>query len=751
MNNMDALDTKYTFWKLINKYGIEIPIIQRDYAHGRLNERTNVIREELLDNLFNSFDDDANIDFDFVYGSIRDGVLLPLDGQQRLTTLFLLHWYIAMKEGKLTEDISRVLNKFTYSTRISSREFCHKLVYLDFDFDESTIISEVIKDSNWYFRSWDKDPTIKSMLIMIDAINTKFFNTEGIFEKLIRDIGNNPPITFSFISLDDYSLTDDLYIKMNARGKILSDFENFKAKFLQYLKNKGFAYKHFEDSIDNKWTDLLWEYRSSDDTIDYAFIRFFMFVTEMIYTEDAEAQDMNSPYRKFDIKTLLQTYDQNEKVQRLYEMLDLWSSKDEIQRCMSSIFSTKHEDGKTKLFAQDANLMDQCLKGESLSLAEKVLLYMVMRRLVCYKRQAKIDNGLNDYARVIRNLLSRIRTLKGNFYQSDFRYGRHAIPFVQFIEKQLLNADNVYAVLPLLSAPSAIREDSLKDEMDKAKLINKDSSNKKRIHSLEDLDMFEGSIHNIMELLTNSNKDYTKTLEEVFSSENTVHITRALLSIADYGIRLGGSALGDRVYFGTEGNWNTILTSKRDDNYPKIFSKLINQYDQMQTAKAQDKLLELIDMNLKLMDPKTWRYYFVKYPRMLGYKNMIYAFKNREENNLKIHMMNGSTLNAYHIVPFYREVAFQLGNEKCYEDFCKEVGSEEGAIVLNCGVSVHLNDEGSWIISNNEESEGIEKGVDEVIETINEDEDFSDLDYVEQGVKACNLLYDKLKGTGTSI
>ena len=184
-----------------------------------------------------------------------------------------------MKEGKLTKDISRVLDKFTYSTRISSREFCHKLVYFDFDFDESNIISEVIKDSNWYFRSWDKDPTIKSMLIMIDSINTKFFYTEGIFEKLIRDIGENPPITFSFISLDDYSLTDDLYIKMNARGKILSDFENFKAKFLQYLKNKGFAYKHFEDSIDNKWTDLLWEYRSSDDTIDDAFIRFFMFVT----------------------------------------------------------------------------------------------------------------------------------------------------------------------------------------------------------------------------------------------------------------------------------------------------------------------------------------------------------------------------------------------------------------------------------------------------------------------------------------
>jgi len=35
MNSSD----RYTFWKLINKYEIEIPIIQRDYAQGRESER----------------------------------------------------------------------------------------------------------------------------------------------------------------------------------------------------------------------------------------------------------------------------------------------------------------------------------------------------------------------------------------------------------------------------------------------------------------------------------------------------------------------------------------------------------------------------------------------------------------------------------------------------------------------------------------------------------------------------------------
>jgi hypothetical protein len=740
MNNMDELKTKYTFWKLINKYYIEIPIMQRDYAQGRINEQTNSIRIELLESLFRSIDGECNIDFDFVYGTVKDEKLFPLDGQQRLTTLFLLHWYIAMKEGQLTDEVSEVLDKFTYSTRISSREFCHALVNFDLNLEADTKVSEVIKDSNWYFRSWDKDPTIKAMLVMIDDIHSKFFDTDDMFDKLIRNIDENPPITFSFISLEDYSLTDNLYIKMNARGKALSSFENFKAKFMQYLKNQGFEYKHFEDSIDNKWTDLLWEYRSKDNTIDDAFIRLFSFVTEMIYTEGAEAKDMNSPYRPFNIAIFIKTYDSNEKVQRLYEMLDLWSNKAEIYDCMKSIFSTGYEVGKTRLFENNYNLMDRCLIGENLSFPNKVLLYMVMRRLVYYKNQGKTDNGINDYARIIRNLVSRIRTLSGHLYQSDFRYGRHAIPFVQFIEENLLKADNVYEVLPSLTAPAAIREESLQDEKDKAKLINVEVANKARIQHLEDLDTFKGSINNVIGLVADSNEDYTNVFDSIFTADNTTLLTRALLSIADYGIKLGGSALGERVYFGTNGNWNTILTSKRDDRYPEIFHKLITQYSKTKAKNVQGKLEEIIDINSKSMDRATWRYYFVKYPRMLGKSNMLYAFKDRKENIIKIHRMDGSTLNGYHIVPFYREIAIQLGNERCDVDSCRGINSEEGAIILKCGVSVTLKEDGGWLITREDE---MKDAVREAIDKYNSI-DKKDLDYVEKGVILCTMLHDAL-------
>ena len=61
---------------------------------------------------------------DFVYGSQNkdNPKSYPLDGQQRLTTLWLFHWYIALKAGNL-EKACDTLKNFSYETRISSREF----------------------------------------------------------------------------------------------------------------------------------------------------------------------------------------------------------------------------------------------------------------------------------------------------------------------------------------------------------------------------------------------------------------------------------------------------------------------------------------------------------------------------------------------------------------------------------------------------------------------------------------------------
>ncbi len=118
-----------SFWEFIANHHIEIPIIQRDYAQGR--EGKEYLRNNFLTNLKQTLDNRLSdgssvLKLDFVYGSENNGKLLPLDGQQRLTTLWLLHWYVALKAGMLAEA-SEQLKNFTYETRISSREFCRNL------------------------------------------------------------------------------------------------------------------------------------------------------------------------------------------------------------------------------------------------------------------------------------------------------------------------------------------------------------------------------------------------------------------------------------------------------------------------------------------------------------------------------------------------------------------------------------------------------------------------------------------------
>ena len=51
MNNTVLSEETYSFWKLINKYKITIPMIQRDYVQGKEVKRINEIREKLINNI----------------------------------------------------------------------------------------------------------------------------------------------------------------------------------------------------------------------------------------------------------------------------------------------------------------------------------------------------------------------------------------------------------------------------------------------------------------------------------------------------------------------------------------------------------------------------------------------------------------------------------------------------------------------------------------------------------------------------
>ena len=198
MNNI------YSFYQLISKYQIEIPIIQRDYAQGRNNVKAADVRKSLVKKMIAAVDNNGkDLFFDFVYGRVDDNKFIPFDGQQRLTTLFLFHKYIFEKCQSVSECshtdkciCKELLGRFSYATRQSSREFCEKLVENNVIPKDEEKLSEHIKDQSWFYSDWEKDPTVMGMLTMLDEIHNQMRekeNFKSIAEKLTS--GCNCPIT----------------------------------------------------------------------------------------------------------------------------------------------------------------------------------------------------------------------------------------------------------------------------------------------------------------------------------------------------------------------------------------------------------------------------------------------------------------------------------------------------------------------------------------------------------------------------
>lgn len=271
---------------------IIIPKIQRPYAQGRKDSVSTYVRNSILNDLFDALVKDNLYELNFIYGVIRPSndkyVMELLDGQQRLTTLFLLHWYLANRELKDGDDIDDKirdsLSNFIYETRSSATVFCQKLAGFRKDLSDNTP-QEVIKKAKWYFKSFNRDSTIVSMLTMLDAIHNKYneVKTKGLVYQL-------PNLQFYVKSLGLYNLSEELYIKMNARGLQLTPFENFKADLTNFVSNhKAFDYSvplykknsddkipfhyNFSIKLDAKWVDIFW--RKGSEEFDTSYMSFF--------------------------------------------------------------------------------------------------------------------------------------------------------------------------------------------------------------------------------------------------------------------------------------------------------------------------------------------------------------------------------------------------------------------------------------------------------------------------------------------
>ena len=304
------MSKQVTLWQLLNdpaELAVTIPMIQRDYAQGR-PDKGHILGPFLTDIRDCLSGKTEKLSLDFVYGNADSDRYYPLDGQQRLTTLWLVHWYLAFRQGILKRK-KESLKRFSYQTRNSSSDFCEKLCDEMAKVDPEGIesVAKYIIGQTWFFADWLQDPTVNAMLRALggnkaiksgdreEADKQDTANIEDVFESADlnlcwENLTANRKITFQrmVIGTDQLPISDDLYIKMNARGKKLTDFENFKADLVAHIqKLSDIPNKlHYSTKLDGDWTDVFWNDRKDekgfDGNIDPLF---FMFINRFVLNQ----------------------------------------------------------------------------------------------------------------------------------------------------------------------------------------------------------------------------------------------------------------------------------------------------------------------------------------------------------------------------------------------------------------------------------------------------------------------------------
>lgn len=222
---------------LLSKYRVVIPGIQRHYVQGANNPKAESVRKQFIKEIFTAIEEKQNeFNLHFIYGPINtDGEdsFVPVDGQQRLTTLWLIARYAVEKaEPSDRKDLLRLLSRFTYEDRINAKRFCQALTCEDSRWNITQDPNPDILCQDWFVDYWKEDETVASMIRMLSTIHEEWnkhqdtITTEDVLEAI------DSKIRFE-LKIDAFG--DDIYMKMNARGLQLTQWENFKGKFSEDL------------------------------------------------------------------------------------------------------------------------------------------------------------------------------------------------------------------------------------------------------------------------------------------------------------------------------------------------------------------------------------------------------------------------------------------------------------------------------------------------------------------------------------
>lgn len=683
----DNIGCKTSFFNFTKEKVITIPTIQRDYSYGANTKETNKILDNLLDSFYLALNEEnKSLTLNFIYGYKHNNKFIPLDGQQRLTTLFLLHFYASLFVENDLHAIKDVLKNFTYATREDTERYCIDLIE-NIDTLKEAIkketnlsIDKLIEEQAFYLINYRQDKSIQSMLFVLKKIEEKFKYKKEILLKLF----NGDYINFYVLDFGPFSLSDDLYIKMNARGKKLTSFEIFKSQLLKYIDDINLQKNILGDidisyKFDVTYSEFIYEYLKIKNgnkledlsLIDKALSKFVLIILKIIlfYYGLSKKEDLHENIslnkniidRCFNYSKEQNYTNKKHPLLFLIEFLDLFTdyytqdiaqSKDYYEKDkvpskdtfilnnimnINGIEPIKHIDNNMDIF------YSCIIENKELSLKNTLYLFATYIIFKGFKDNIFKDNDffkLNKKIRHIRNIIENSI--------DEIRY--EAMPSLLFEIENILHKD----LLKDAFKDKSYKFNSfiIKEEIAKETYADK----WQKLWSFENHSLLKGDISlftvdvckkdnlNYAVKLSNLNdnfklvEDRLKTFSSIFNKEDIQdennldkNIRANLLKIYDYSQYINNKKF--RIIGNIYSSWSLIFTSSSSRNNQHSIMHLIDKInseskiDKINSESKKDTIIKTIKTDGKFtfdnLSKTSWIYYVATY-----YEHLDIAYKH---------------------------------------------------------------------------------------------------------------------------
>lgn len=546
----------------------------------------------------------SNIGFIYAYYDLEifDRYYL-IDGQQRITTLYLFLLALAVKSGKenyfLNSYFKNSQPKVDYKVRETAHEFL--VEFIPFILEKGNVGE--VKEQSWYFSDYENDKTIQSHIRNYKTIEKHIQNSVVDFEFAENNI------ELWYFDTEKSEQGEELYIYMNSRGEPVQPNENIKAQLLEGFNEKD---KHTWGSKWEEWQNFFWKNKGTNPNADKGFDEFLRWVKIMEYIKlnKGKSQKNHADYIK-EIKG-------SKKLSKEYLNLHL------IEKDFNAI--KKLSENKDLLYFNS-----EWLQGVT-SLADYVRLLPVILYVSQYPKSTTVE--INRFSRFFYNIL--------RFEDVSKNPAEYASQVLLLVEGFLIKGLSDVTDLGLVKIITEYDNILTKEELFKFDLYKNSPKGFSReeledaFWKLEDFKLSDGSIGLVLNCMKTDLdkpdsknfkfdvfKKYSSLFQKLFTKPDDL-LRRTLLTFGDFSFHEGNSpSLEMRRYnFGDSADdWRWICTEEKSKDVIIRFVTQLLKVSEEEKATNYNSLMEvMIDEYLEL-NPNNgdWIYLFIADSKYLKY------------------------------------------------------------------------------------------------------------------------------------